>query len=213
MVRSLRGAPLRFARALFVLGTVATLAFGAVALAAGDDRTTTEALLKEIEGSPRKDVAEPHVARSRAALDRAAKLRASGDETHAKLADGVARSWAEAARDVARAAAAEESAANDRRAANDAGVLADRERALLEESIAQSGRLRAQLEAAEREGKDQPARTSTTAAKAPRGASEGSSRGSSPSNEKDDAGARPQPKPTAKDAGVPPAPKADGGAR
>ena len=164
-------------------------------MAAGDDRATAEALLKEVDASPRKDVAEGLTTRARAALDRAAKLRASGDETHAKLADGVARSWAEAARDVARAATVEESSANTRRAANDAGALADRERALLEEAIAQSGRLRAQLDAVEHEGKDQPARTSTAAAK-------------------DDAGARPAPKPPTGGAiAVPGASKADGGAR
>lgn len=169
MVGHRRGAPVAFTRSVAVLGVVLgavfALAFSTVAMAAGDDRATTEALLKEVDSSPRKDVAEPMSSRARAALDRAAKLRTSGDETHARLADGVARSWAEAARDVARAAVVEESAANTRRAANDAGVVADRERALLEEAVAQSGRLRAQLEAAEHEGKDQPARTSTAAAK------------------------------------------------
>lgn len=146
---------------LVFFGAGAALTIGVAA--ASDDRATTESLLKEVESSPRKDVAEPFVSRSRAALDRAARLRASGDEAHAKLADGVARSWAETARDISRAAVVEESAAGARRSATDAGVVADRERALLEEAIAQSGRLRAQLEAP-REGKEQPTRTSTAAA-------------------------------------------------
>ena len=111
-----------------------------------DDRGAAESALKEVAASPRKDVAQEMVARSRAALDRGGKLRSSGDESHAKLAEGLALSWAEAARDVVRAADAEERAATLRRNARDAGSTADRERALLEEGIAQTGRLKAQLE-------------------------------------------------------------------
>ena len=138
-------------------------------------------------------------ARSRplCAIASSSSARSSGDEAHAKLADRVARTWAEGARDATRAAIVEESAAAARRGATDAGTQADRERALLEEAIAQSGRLRAQMEAAEHEGKDQPARTSTAAASG-------------------DAGARAPAKaaPAAKDASAP-SPKAtvDGGAR
>lgn len=151
-------------RILVVSALAGSLSVGALAMAAGDDRAAAESVLKEVEASPRKDVAGELVARSRAALDRAAQLRASGDESHAKLADRLARTWAEAARDVVRAAVVEESGAAARRGATDAGALADRERALLEEAIAQSGRLRAQLDAVERDGKDQPARTSASAA-------------------------------------------------
>lgn len=155
--RRLRG------RILTVLALVACAAFGVVAMAGGDDRSTAESTLKEVESSPRKDAAGDLVARSRAALERANKLRASGDEAHARLADGVARTWAEAARDVVRAAAVEAAAAEARRGATDAGALADRERAQLEEAIAQSGRLRAQLETSERGAREEPARTSTAA--------------------------------------------------
>ncbi len=152
-------------RILVVSGLVGVcLSVGALATAAEDDRAAAESVLKEVEASPRKDVGGELVSRSRAAMDRAGRLRASGDESHAKLADRLARTWAEAARDVVRAAMVEESAAAARRGATDAGALADRERALLEEAIAQSGRLRAQLDSVERDGKEQPARTSTSAA-------------------------------------------------
>lgn len=132
-------------------------------MAAGaDDRTTAEAVLREVDGATpeRRAVVTEMVARSRAALDRSAKLRASGDEAHARLADGLARTWAEAARDTLRAVELEERANAERRAANDAGTTAERERALLEEGVAQTGRLRAQIEAVSREGKEQPTRTS-----------------------------------------------------
>jgi hypothetical protein len=149
---------------LVALATLVTaLAVAALATAAPDDRTATEETLREVERSPKKDVAAEMTARSRAALERAAKLRATGDEAHARLADGLARTWAEAARDVLRAVEIEEKSQAARRAATDAGLVAERERALLEEGTAQSGRLRAQLESTERESKERPARTSAAA--------------------------------------------------
>jgi hypothetical protein len=128
-----------------------------------DDRASTDAVLREIEASPKKEVTAEMIVRSRAALDRAAKLRAAGDEPHARHADGLAKTWADAAREVLRAVDVEEKAQAARRSATDAGVVAERERALLEEGIAQSGRLKAQLETTEREAKEQPARTSAAA--------------------------------------------------
>jgi hypothetical protein len=142
---------------------LAALGIGVAAAAGPEDRAATEAVLREVEASPKKDVATEMIARSKAALDQAARLRAAGDEPHARLADGLAKTWADAARDVVRAVDVEERAQAARRAATDAGVVAERERALLEEGIAQSGRLRAQLESAERESKEQPARTSKVA--------------------------------------------------
>lgn len=173
----------------------------AIALVAGaatsDDRTVTEAVLREVEASPKRDVVTEMIARSRAAIERAKKLRTAGDEAHAVLADGLARTWAEAARDVVRAVEVEDKAQAARRGATDAGVSAERERALLEEGIAQSGRLRAQLDAVERESKEQPARTSAAA------------------NADTDGGApRPKGPKTTPNAPSPPTPPArDGGAR
>jgi hypothetical protein len=152
--------------AILVLAGVAALAISTRASAGLDDRSAAEATLKEVEASARRDVATEMVARAKVALDRSARLRAAGDDAHARLADALARTWAEAAREVVRAAETEEKAATARRNATDAGVTADRERALLEEGIAQSGRLRAQLESLDRESKEQPARTSAQGADA-----------------------------------------------
>ncbi len=156
MTRSILGGA-ALAMALVALG------IGVAAAAGPDDRAATEALLHEVEASPKREVAGEPIARSKAALERATRLRAAGDEPHARLADGLAKTWAEAARDVVRAVDVEERAQASRRGATDAGVVAERERALLEEGIAQSGRLKAQLESAERESKEQPARTSKVA--------------------------------------------------
>lgn len=185
------------------VGVLVAACLVSLGLAAGaegpDDRATTEALLREAEGSKKKDVAAEMIARSRAALERAARLRASGDEPHARLADGLARTWAEAARDVIRAVEVEERAQAARRGATDAGAMAERERALLEEGIAQTGRLEAQLEAAERDSKEQPARTSAAAGSDADGGKRAAPQAPAPK-----AGA---PKPTPRDAAK------DGGAR
>lgn len=159
--------PMRGVRAGVAAVAVAGALLAASAAFAGpDDHAAAEAVLRDLEASPKKAVAAETVARAKDALDRAARFRQSGDHAHARLADALARTWAEAARETVRAAELEEKAFAARRDATDAGAHADRERALLEEAIAQSGRLRAQLEALERESKEQPARTSTAGADA-----------------------------------------------
>jgi len=152
--------------AVVVLACAAALGISTQALAGADDRTMAETVLKEVEASPRKDVAVEMTQRAKVALERSTRMRSAGDEAHARMADALARTWAEAARDVVRAAELEEKAAAARKNATDAGAIADRERALLEEGIAQSGRLRAQLESLDRESKEQPARTSAQGADA-----------------------------------------------
>ena len=156
-----------FRRLVFgALAFALAIAIAAVAFAQPDDRSVAESVLKEVEASPNKAVAQEMVGRAKTALDRGARMRSAGDETHARIADSVAKTWAEAARDIVRAVEVEERAATARRSATDAGVQADRERALLEEAIAQSGRVRAQLEGLQKEGKEQPAKTSLQGADA-----------------------------------------------
>ena len=135
-----------------VLAAVLCVGGASVArVARGDDRTSAAALVEELEHDTahKADTADL-VKRARAAMERATRLRATGDETHAALADGLARQEAETARDLVRAIDAEKGAAETRRAATDAGVVGERERALLEEGIARNGRLRAEIERAGR---------------------------------------------------------------
>jgi uncharacterized membrane protein YccC len=148
----------------FLVLTVVLLAFGAAAWAAGQgDRAMAEGILAEVERDPAaKTTASDAIAKAKSALERGTRLRAAGDEAHARVADELAREWAETARDVAKASEIEKKAAEARAAATDAGAQVERERALLEEAIARAGRLRAQLEAAEREAKDTN-RTATAA--------------------------------------------------
>lgn len=115
-------------------------------MAGADDRTVAQTVMKDLEGDPaRQTAAAPFVARARVALERGARMRAAGDETRARLADALARDWADAARDAAEAAVVETRAAAARRGAMDAGAAAEKEQALLEEGVARVGRLEAQL--------------------------------------------------------------------
>jgi hypothetical protein len=86
------------------------------------------------------------VEEARRALERAVGARNTKDIRHAELLEGLAREWAETARDVLRAAAVEGDAGALELAAADAGLRAERARALLEESIARRGRAEAELE-------------------------------------------------------------------
>lgn len=116
-----------------------------------DDRAAAEAIVKQMEGdAPHAAVAAEALANARTAIERATRLRAAGDEAHAKAADGLAREWAESARDIARAADAEAAAAQIRRKAVDAQAQLERTRALVEEAIARVGRLTAELNQIER---------------------------------------------------------------
>lgn len=146
----------RLRRHAAVFVAVCALAAAPLALAgATDDRAIAEAILSDLDrDAAHKDLVADTVQKSRDALERGRRMRAAGDEAHAKLADGVAREWAEMARDLVKASDLEQAAAQARRDTLDAGALLDRERALLEEGIARTGRLRAQLEAAEREARE-----------------------------------------------------------
>ncbi|WP_394840038.1 hypothetical protein LVJ94_24430 [Pendulispora rubella] len=140
------------------------LAAVAHAASGQSDRARAESLIAELEGNAaNKALTADVVRRARQYLEQGQKMRAEGDEPHAKLADSVAREWAEVGRDLVRTVELEKRAIEARRAADDAGAEVERERALLDEGIAQNGRLRAQVEAAEREKKQEPEKTSPSA--------------------------------------------------
>ncbi len=110
------------------------------------DRAIAEQILATMgSSSAERTMARAPLDESKHALERAAGARRSGDARHAEQLEGLAREWAETARDLARAAAAEADAAALELAAADAGVQAERARALLEETIARRGRAEAEL--------------------------------------------------------------------
>jgi hypothetical protein len=107
-------------------------------------------------------VAEP-LGRAREAIERATRLRESGDETRGKAADGLALEWAETARDLARAADAERAAADRRRQAMAKQAQVERARALVEADLAHVGRLRKEIEDAGGPGRPRGADADRTA--------------------------------------------------
>jgi hypothetical protein len=125
---------------------VASTAYGQ-----GDDHAAAQVLVDDVARDPaHAPLTGELVERARRELERATRLRALYDEKRARAADGAAREWAEAARDVLRAVEAEAKAADVRRKALDAQAQVDRTRALVDEDIARIGRLKAELEAAEK---------------------------------------------------------------
>ena len=141
--------------ALLSLGAVTGL-LGSLALAGGTaDGSVAASLVAQLERDEghRTLVADP-LKRAKDAMERAVRFRGLGDEPRARLADTLAKEWAETARDLVAAADSEAKAAETRTAAIDAGASMERERALLEEGIGRAGRLRAEYEAAEREARE-----------------------------------------------------------
>jgi hypothetical protein len=123
------------------------------------DGATAQAILKELEAKAQKDaeiakvIAEP-VAAAKRALERAHGARTAKDDAHAKMLDGLALEWAETARELDRAAAAEKVAREAAQKALEAQTKADRARALLEETQARRGRAAAELARVEQEAKE-----------------------------------------------------------
>lgn len=118
-----------------------------------DDRTAAETALGAIDASPRaKAATQEQVRKANDALERARRMRAAGDDVHGRLAEAVALEWTRAAGETVRAAEAEERAARATLDAMDAGAIAERERALLEQQLAENGRMRAELRAVEDAG-------------------------------------------------------------
>jgi hypothetical protein len=118
---------------------------------AQDDHAVAQGLVDEVaRDGEHASITGEILERARKELERATRLRALYDEKRARAADGAAREWAETARDLLRAVGAETKAAEVRRKALDAQAQVDRTRALVDEDIARIGRLKAELEAAEK---------------------------------------------------------------
>jgi hypothetical protein len=113
-----------------------------------DDRSAAASVASPIASSVAKPVSADALEHAKGALERAVRLRVAGDEAHAKAADGLAHEWAEAARDLELAVAAEQMAVERRREAMRAQAQLQRTRTLVEEGIARVGRIQAELNAA-----------------------------------------------------------------
>ncbi len=134
-------------------GLTGLVGLGVLALAAtarADDRAVAEAIVARLQADEASAATTAEaLAHARDALQRADRLRGVRDEAHARLADGLARDWAEAAEAIVRAAESEARAAAVVQNATDEQTKVERTRALVEEGVARVGRLRAQLDEAE----------------------------------------------------------------
>jgi hypothetical protein len=160
--------------ALTVLATFGGLAVSArPGQADGDDRGVAEALVKPAAPLGPAAVTAEAVEQTSDALERATRFRAAGDESHAMAADGLAREWAETARDLGLAAAAEKMADDRKRQAIQAQAQLQRTKALVEESIARLGRLRAELDALSPEARRPAGAAAAGSDATPKGAPDG----------------------------------------
>jgi hypothetical protein len=169
------------------------------------DGATAARIIKEVEASsaaaPRTAaiVAEP-LRQAKKALERAHGARMSKDVAHARMLDGLALEWAETARDLVRAAKAEESALAAAKKARELEVQVERARALLEETQARHGRAAADLarieaEAAEAAKKAKDTEESRLDAAGKKG---GAKKGAEGSKKATDSSKKPAPAPSGK---------------
>jgi cell division protein FtsN len=134
-----------------IAGVLLASASSASSTYAQDDHQVAQGLVDELaRDAGHASITGEILERARIELERATRLRALYDEKRARAADGAAREWAETARDLLRAVDAEAKAAEVRRKALDTQAQVDRARALVDEDIARIGRLKAELEAAEK---------------------------------------------------------------
>lgn len=120
---------------------------------------TAEQLIREIEARAARDpktaaVVSSPIATAKKSIERGHGALAASDPAHARLLFSLALEWAETARDLERAAAAEQVADTTAKSANDAATKVERARALLEETQARRGRAAAELSKVEAEAKE-----------------------------------------------------------
>jgi hypothetical protein len=121
--------------------------------AAPGDRAAAQAVIAELgRDTDHHAVVAPSVERAQDAIERGVRMRAAGDEAHASEADALARQWAETGRELLRAANAEARANELRKKALDTQAQVAKTREIVEEVIARTGRLRAQIAAAQEDG-------------------------------------------------------------
>jgi len=137
---------------LWPAGWVVALVIGVLlASSAFGEQLSDKAIAEQILAAAPSSSADAALLRTpleeaKKALERALGARRSGDVPHAELLEGLAREWAETAKDLGRANAIEADAGALESAASQAGLRAERARALLEEAIARRGRAEVELE-------------------------------------------------------------------
>ena len=141
----------RFLRPLLACTLGFGLVLGAISALAdrsSPDRTATNQLLTQLQtdSQPAASAVALPLRQARAALTRADQAASSGDLTHARLLEGLAREWAELALDSSRAAQAVSDAGALQRSAADAALRVERARAMLDELAIRKARAQGELD-------------------------------------------------------------------
>jgi hypothetical protein len=132
---------------------VCSLTLAVAGRAAPGDRAAAQAVIDELgRDVDHHAVVAASIEGAQDALERGVRMRAAGDEAHASEADALARQWAETGRALLRAAIAEGRANELRKKALDTQAQVAKTREIVEEVIARTGRLRAQIAATEEDG-------------------------------------------------------------
>lgn len=142
-------------RSIAVCAVALSLTFAsALAVAEPSHLEVAQSILADLakQGDAAKP-AEHEIANANAALERARSARAAGDAKHAVALEGVARTWAETARDVLVAVKAEADLAAADQALTAARTQMERDRALLEETLSRRGLATVELSRAEEEAR------------------------------------------------------------
>lgn len=132
---------------------VCSLTLAVAGRAAPGDRAAAQGAVDELRrDADHRAVVATSIERAQDALERGVRMRAATDEAHASEADALARQWAETGRELLRAAIAEGRANELRKKALDTQAQVAKTREIVEEVIARTGRLRAQIAATEADG-------------------------------------------------------------
>jgi hypothetical protein len=137
--------PKRHALAAALGIAVAGLAFSALAARGTEDRSVATAVLAQ-QASSASPASSHALDQTRRALERADQARSTGDETNARHLEGLAREWAEMARDAALASTAEERADQRQRTAAGAAASVRKSQAMLETLAGRRSRAEGELQ-------------------------------------------------------------------
>jgi hypothetical protein len=139
---------------LLVGGVSLSPLLASTARAEGDEHASVQATVDAVaRDTEHAAVTAELLERARRELERATRLRLTHDEVRARAADGAAREWADTAVDVLRAVAAETKAGDLRRKALDTQAQVERTRAQVDEDTGRIGRLKAELENAQKDAR------------------------------------------------------------
>jgi hypothetical protein len=127
---------------LWALRSVGADAVGGSVGAAADPQVMLNQLEQDVA---HRSLLADALTQTRDALERVHRFHVLRDEVHARDAEALALEWADMGRDLVVASDAEDRAAQVRREATDRQVQLDRTRALVEETVARLGRLRAEI--------------------------------------------------------------------